>query len=43
MAALPGSDMPSASVSEFMVVAVPMVLQKPVEGAEVATRSTKPS
>ncbi len=43
MAALPGSDMPSASVSEFIVVAVPMVLQKPVEGAEVATRSTKPS
>ena len=34
--------MPSASVSEFIVVAVPMVLQKPVEGAELATSSMKP-
>ncbi len=34
MAALPGSVMPSASASEFMVEAVPMVLQWPVEGAE---------
>src|ERR687893_341777 len=31
--------MPSASASEFMVVAVPMVLQKPGEGAEEATSS----
>ena len=42
MAAEPGSCIPSASASEFMVVAVPMVLQKPVEGADVATSSTKP-
>ena len=34
--------MPSASVSEFIVVAVPIVLQKPVEGAEDATSSMKP-
>src|SRR3954452_18208306 len=40
MAAPPGSIMPSASVREFMVVAVPMVLQKPGEGAEEATSST---
>src|ERR1700741_2632594 len=38
--AQPGSIMPSASVSEFMVVAVPMVLQKPGGGAEEATTST---
>ncbi len=37
MAALPGSVMPSASASEFMVEAVPMVLQWPVDGAEEAT------
>jgi hypothetical protein len=29
--------MPSASASEFMVEAVPMVLQWPTEGAEEAT------
>src|SRR3954471_5376173 len=29
--------MPSASASEFMVEAVPMVLQWPIEGAEEAT------
>src|SRR5882672_6798339 len=40
MAAQPGSIMPSASASEFMVVAVPMVLQKPGDGAEEATIST---
>ena len=33
MAAQPGSDMPSASASAFMVEAVPMVLQWPIEGA----------
>ena len=42
IAALPGSDMPSASVSEFIVVDVPIVLQKPVDGADEATSSTKP-
>ena len=40
MAAQPGSDMPSASASEFMVDAVPMVLQCPGDGAEEATSST---
>src|SRR5215468_3742407 len=40
MAAQPGSIMPSVSASEFMVVAVPMVLQKPGDGAEEATNST---
>src|SRR5258706_16195339 len=39
MAAQPGSDMPSASASAFMVEAVPMVLQWPTDGAEDATRS----
>src|SRR5882672_6699159 len=34
IAALPGSDIPRASASEFMVEAVPMVLQWPVDGAE---------
>ena len=34
--------MPSASHSEFIVVAVPIVLQKPVEGADDATSATKP-
>ena len=29
--------MPSASASEFMVEAVPMVLQWPIDGAEEAT------
>ena len=39
MAAQPGSDMPSASASAFMVEAVPMVLQWPAEGAEAAAIS----
>ncbi len=39
MLALPGNIMPSASASEFIVEAVPMVLQWPVEGAEEATSS----
>ena len=39
MAAQPGSDMPSASASAFMVDAVPMVLQWPTDGAEAATIS----
>ena len=43
MAADPGSCMPNASASEFMVVAVPIVLQYPVEGADDATRSINPS
>src|SRR5579862_2550660 len=34
MAAQPGSDMPRASASEFIDVAVPMVLQCPTEGAD---------
>ncbi|MCY1158485.1 MAG: hypothetical protein MOP51_1509 [Citricoccus sp.] len=34
--------MPSASASEFIVVAVPIVLQKPVDGADEATSFTKP-
>src|SRR5580692_307097 len=37
MAAEPGSDIPSTSARLFMVVAVPMVLQEPVEGAAEAT------
>ena len=37
MAAQPGSDMPSASASAFMVEAVPMVLQWPTE----APRTTR--
>jgi len=39
MAAQPGSDIPSASASAFIVEAVPMVLQWPAEGADEATRS----
>ena len=39
MAAQPGRLMPSASASAFMVEAVPMVLQCPIEGAEDATMS----
>src|SRR5215510_3674923 len=35
--------MPSASASEFIVVAVPIVLQWPAEGAEEATRSMNSS
>ena len=33
IAAQPGSDMPSASASEFIVEAVPIVLQWPADGA----------
>src|SRR5262249_62200172 len=43
MAAQPGSDMPSASASAFMVEAVPMVLQWPVEGAVAAAMSRNSS
>ena len=43
MAAEPGNCIPRASASEFIVVAVPIVLQYPVEGAEDATRSINPS
>ena len=43
MAAQPGRLMPSASASEFMVEAVPMVLQWPVDGAEEATMSMNSS
>src|SRR6202050_1045596 len=43
MAAEPGSDIPSASAREFIVVAVPIVLQNPVEGGEAATSRIKPS
>ncbi len=35
--------MPSASARAFIVLAVPMVLQKPVDGAEEATSRMKPS
>jgi len=35
--------MPSASASEFIVVAVPMVLQYPTDGADAATSSVNPS
>ncbi len=43
MAAQPGSDMPSASARLFMLVAVPMVLQCPADGAELATMSMNSS
>ena len=43
MAAQPGSDMPSASASEFIDSAVPMVLQCPAEGAAAAASWMKPS
>ena len=36
------SVMPMASASEFIVEAVPIVLQWPADGADEATRSTKP-
>ena len=39
MAAQPGRDMPTASASEFIEVAVPMVLQCPMLGAPEATMS----
>src|SRR5579863_6612429 len=42
MAAELGSDIPSASAREFMGVAVPMVLQKPVDGVEATTMRIKP-
>ena len=35
----PVSDMPSASAMAFMVIAVPIGLQWPTEGAESATRA----
>src|SRR5579871_525307 len=37
IAAQPGSDMPRVSASEFIDVAVPMVLQWPTEGADDET------
>ncbi len=40
MTAEPGSIMPSASASAFIVVAVPIVLQKPGDGAADETMST---
>ncbi len=43
MAAQPGSVMPSASASAFMVEAVPIVLQWPTEGAEEVTISMNSS
>ena len=43
IAAQPGSDMPSASASEFIEVAVPMVLQWPTEGADDDTMSMNSS
>src|SRR5262249_54466382 len=39
MAAQPGSERPTAAGRGFMVEAVPMVLQWPIDGAEDATRS----
>src|ERR1700678_631348 len=41
MAAQPGRLIPSASASEFIVDAVPIVLQWPAEGADEATSSIK--
>ncbi len=41
MAAEPGRDIPSASVRLFIVVAVPIVLQYPVDGAAEATSLMK--
>ncbi len=43
MAAQPGSDMPSASAMAFMVEAVPMVLQWPIDGADEAAMSMNSS
>ena len=43
MLAQPGRDMPSASASEFIDSAVPMVLQWPRLGADAATISIKVS
>ena len=39
MAAHPGSDMPSASASEFIDSAVPIVLQCPTDAADADTMS----
>ena len=39
MAAQPGNDMPSASASAFMVEAVPIVLQWPIDGADAVAIS----
>src|ERR687886_2266465 len=39
MAAQPGSDRPSTSATEFMVEAVPMVLQWPADGADASAVS----
>src|SRR5215831_11429474 len=39
MAAQPGRERPSASASAFMVEAVPIELQWPIEGAAAATES----
>ena len=39
MAEQPGSDMPSASAIAFIVLAVPMVLQCPSDGAEAQAMS----
>ena len=43
MTAQPGRDMPSPSASEFIVVAVPIVLQWPMLGDEAATWSSNSS
>src|ERR1700742_4075861 len=43
MAAEPGNCIPKASVREFIVVAVPIVLQYPTDGAEDATSLTNPA
>ena len=43
MAAQPGRDMPKASAKEFMLSAVPIVLQCPAELAEAATISMNSS
>ena len=43
MAAQPGRLMPSASASEFIEVAVPIVLQWPMEGADEHTISMNSS
>jgi len=43
MLAQPGNDIPSASASEFIERAVPIVLQCPALGVEEHTRSMNPS
>src|SRR3546814_18414806 len=42
IAAEPGNDIPSASASEFIVVAVPNQLQSPVHADQHHTRTTQP-